>query len=166
MKRSFVIAVVVVAIIAAGAYAYTQFQPGPVQAQRGDPAIAIATTIRVLERSEQYRLTQEQVKEILPLLKVLRDTDPNDAEASRALAEQVRATFTPAQRAEIERVRDEARRQRQSTDPERSGPGRPGAGRGFGPPGGSQGGSDRGFSRAEFRQRMLSRLIERLESRL
>lgn len=157
MRRGFIVAIVVVAVSAGVVLAYRQFGGRPAQAQRGDPAIAITAAIRVLERSEPYRLTGEQVKEILPLLKVLRDTDPNDVEAARALGEQIRATFTPAQRAEIERVREEARQRRQSTEPGRPGPTRPGGGQGV---------TDRGTSRAELRQRILSRLIERLESRL
>lgn len=143
MKRTLVIAAVIVLALAAGALAYRQYRFRQA-APRGDPAVAVAVTIRALERSEKSRLSGDQVKAILPLLRVLRDTDPNDAEASRALAEQIRAQLTPEQLAALERMREEFRRRRESGEVR---PGRP-------------------RSRAEARQRTLSRLIQRLEDRL
>ncbi len=157
MRRGFIVAIVVVTVAAGGVIAYRQFGPRPVQAQRADPGVAIATAIRILERSEQHRLTEEQIRTLLPLLRVLRETDPNDAEPSRALAAQIQATFTPAQRDEIVRLREEARRRRQSAEAGR---------RELDRTGGGPAGAGRGFSRAEFRKQILSRLIERLESRL
>ena len=166
MRRAFIIAIVVVAVSAGGLLAYRQFGPRPAQAQRADPGVAVATAIRILERSEQHRLTEEQIRTVLPLLRVLRDTDLNDVEPSRALADEIRSTFTPAQLDEVARVREEAQRRRQSAEAGRPGSDRPGGGQGFGAPGGGPTGAGRGFSRAEFRKQILSRLIERLESRL
>jgi len=164
VKRTAIIAIVVVTLAIGGVLAYRQFRGRPVQAQRGDPAVAAATAVRVLERSE-HPLTAEQVKTVLPMMRVLRDTDPNDVEASRALAEQIRVVFTPEQHAELAQAREEAFQRRQSREGRRPGADRRGGAPGFGPPGRGQGGPG-GFNRAEFRQRMLSRLIQQLESRL
>lgn len=164
MKRPVIVAAIIVVLAAGGVLAYRQVRGRPVQAQRGDPALASATAIRFLERSD-YPLTVEQVRTVLPLMKVLRDTDPSDIEASRALAEQIRVVFTPAQRAELEQAREEALQRRQSGEGRRSESDHPRSARGFGPSGRGQGGPG-GFNRAEFRQRMLSRLIQQLESRL
>jgi hypothetical protein len=163
MKRPVLISSVVLVLAVGGVLAYRQFAGRPAQPQRGDPALATVTAIRFLQRSE-HPLTPEQIKAVLPLMKVLRDTDPNDVEASRSLAEQIRVVFTPEQNAELEQAREEALQRRRSGEGRRRGADRPRGARGFGPPGG--GGGPGGFNRAEFRQRMLSRLIQQLESQL
>jgi len=163
-SRTLIMASVIVFLAVGGVLAYRQFVRQPVQAQRGDPALATVTAIRVLERSE-HPLTTEQVRTILPMMKVLRDTDPNDVEASGALAEQIRVVFTREQHAELEQAREEAFERRQSREGRGPGTDRQRGPRGFGPPGRGQGGPG-GFNRAEFRERILSRLIQQLESRL
>jgi hypothetical protein len=164
MKRPMIVAAIILVLAVGGVLAYRQFRGRPVQGQRADPAIAAASAIRVLERSE-HPLTTEQVKTVLPMMKVLRDTDPNDVEASRALAEQIRAAFTREQHAELEQAREEALERRQSREGRGPGTDRQRGPRGFGPPGRGQAGPG-GFNRAEFRERILSRLIQQLESRL
>lgn len=154
MKRAVIVAAIIVVLGAGGMLAYRQVKGRTVQAQRGDPAIAAATAIRVLERSD-HPLTIEQVKTVLPMMKVLRDTDPTDVEVSRALAEQVRVVLTPEQQAELEQAREEGFRRRESREGRRPGTDRQGGTRGFGP------------SRGQgARHRILSRLIQQLESRL
>ena len=162
MKRPVIVVAIILVLAVGGVLAYRQFRGRPVQGQRGDPAIAAVSAIRVLERSE-HPLTSEQVKTVLPMMKVLRDTDPNDVEASRALAEQIRVVFTREQHAELEQAREEAFQRRQSREGRGQGTDR--GPRGFGPPSRGQGGPG-GFNRAEFRERILSRLIQQLESRL
>ena len=164
MKRPVIVAAIILVLAVGGVLAYRQFRGRPVQGQRGDPAIAAASAIRVLERSG-HPLTTEQVQTVLPMMKVLRDTDPNDVEASRALAEQIRVVFTREQHAELEQAREEALQRRQSREGRGPGTDRQRGPRGFGPPSRGQGGPG-GFNRAEFRQRILSRLIQQLESRL
>ena len=149
MKRVLIVAGLIL-VVAAGVLTYAQFRPRPAPA-RGDPAVAVAVAVGALLRSEAHRLSGEQVAAVLPLLRVLRDTDPNDLEASRALAEEITRTFTAEQRAELARLREEARARRGERQA-RSGfaPGGAGA-----PPGVR--------SRAELRRRLLDRLIRRLE---
>jgi len=169
-RRTLLAAGLVALLAVGGVIASGRLRPRPVAA-RGDPAVLAAIALGALERSETHALTAEQVSAVLPLLRVLRDTDPNDAEPSRALAQEIMSLLTPDQRAEVERLREEARRRQQ----ERGGSGGP-AGRGLGPPTGGSGaqGSAAGpgrrgvagsRSRAEIRQRVLTRLITRLEQR-
>ena len=160
MKRALIIAGVIIVLVGGGVWAYTRWRSRPA-AQRGDPALATALAIRALEQGGDRRLSKDQIGQILPLLKVLRDTDPNDAEVSRALAGQVQGILTSEQRDALQRIREEARTRRQQSGQAvgpRRGPG-PGGGPGVGPPGGPG-------SRAELRQRMLGRLIDYLEARL
>lgn len=180
MRRTLVIAGIVLLVAASAVVAYTRLRPQPAAA-RADPALTVALAIGTLERGGTYRLSDEQVAAVLPLLRVLRDTDPNDLEASRVLAREIMAQLTAAQRAELDRVREQAQRRRQEQGGQRPRrPGRPGAG-GVGPggpgtlgpggpgalgpgPGGAPGQAG-GRSRAEIRQRLLGRLIEVLENR-
>lgn len=122
-------------IAIAGISIYGRMTPAPVAA-RGDPAVLVATALAALERSDDP-LTDEQRDAVLPLLRVLRDVDPAEVEPSRALAQAIMDALSSDQRAEIERLREEARA-------------RPGA------PGGQ--------ARAAVRQRLLGRLVERLET--
>lgn len=169
MKRNLIIAGIVLVVAAVAVRAYVQFRPRPA-AQRGDPAIAVAFSLGALERTSDHQLTKEQISALLPLLRVLRDTDPNDTEASRALAEQIRKTLTPEQIAALERMREEARARQQAGQGPRPGSPGPGRGPGFGPGGGPSGGPGGGpgqptRSPAEIRQRVLTRVIALLESR-
>lgn len=153
-----VIAGVILVLAAAGILAYSRPTPNPVAA-RADPAVMVANAVGVLMRSETHALTGEQIASILPLLRVLRDTDPNDMEVSRALAREISSMLTPEQRAEVERMREEARQRREAQggqEQRRAGPR-------FNPPG--DGGQAGARSRGEIRQRLLSRLLERLEDR-
>ncbi|HET6782099.1 MAG TPA: hypothetical protein VFH67_08380, partial [bacterium] len=67
MKRPVIVAAIIIVLGAGGVLAYRQFKDRTVQVQRGDPAIAAATAIRVLERSG-HPLTVEQVKTVLPMM--------------------------------------------------------------------------------------------------
>jgi hypothetical protein len=181
MKRPLLIAGLILVVAAGGVLAYAQFRPRPMQPARGDPGIAAAVAVGALLRSEAHRLTAAQITAVLPLLRVVRDTDPNDVEASRALADEIMRIFTPEQRAELTRLREQAQARRaerrgpgsgpgQRRPGSRLGPGGPGSPGGPGGPGfapevpGLQGGPGAGMgSRAEFRRRLLDRLIRRLE---
>jgi hypothetical protein len=178
MKRALIAVGIVLLVAAGGVLAYVQLRPRPAPA-RGDPAIAVAVGVGALMRGEAHRLTPEQVTAILPLLRVLRDTDPNDTAASRALAEEITRVFTPEQRAELARLREEAQARRSSrvqgggpaTGRRRLGPGGSGlpagpGGPGLGPgmPGAQAGpGTASGRSRAALRRRLLERVIRQLE---
>jgi hypothetical protein len=154
MKRSLIVAGLVLLVAAGGVLAYAEFRPRPVQPARGDPAIAAAVSVGALLRSETHRLSAEQIAAVLPLLRVLRDTDPNDVEASRALADEIMRTFTTEQRAELTRLREEAQARRAERQAQGSG------GPGFQ---GGQGGTAGMRFGAEVRRRLLDRLIRRLE---
>ncbi len=147
------IAAGVILIGIAGVIIYGRITPRPV-APRPDPAVLVATALTALERSDAYRLSETQVAAILPLLRVLRDTDPAEVEPSRALAQEIIGMLSGDQRAEIERLRVEAQRRQQER---RAAQGAPGSQRGARPGPG-------GFG-AQIRQRLLGRLIERLETR-
>ena len=165
MKRALIIAGLILVLAAGGVLAYTRFKSPPAPA-RGDPAIAVGVALGALLRSETHRLTGEQIAAVLPLLRVLRDTDPNDVEASRALAEEITRVFTSEQRAELARLREQARARRRERQAQGGGPGAGGrrSGPGFAP--GGPGGPEAApgvRSRAELRRRLLDRLIRRLE---
>ena len=74
MKRSLVIAGLVLVAAAGGILAYAEFRPRRRAPARGDPAIASAISVAALLRSETHRLSAEQIAAVLPLLRVLRDT--------------------------------------------------------------------------------------------
>ncbi len=63
----------------------------PAQTQRGDPAVRVALAVLALERSGEQPLTPDQARQVLPLLKVLRDTSPDDRQVSQAIADQILA---------------------------------------------------------------------------
>ena len=191
MKRPLIIAGLILVVAAGGVLAYAQFRPRRSGPARGDPAIAAAVAVGALLRNETHPLSSEQIAAVLPLLRVLRDTDPNDVEASRALGDEIMRIFTPEQRAELARLREQAQQRRAerraagggpgggqqrpgggfgpSGPGSLSGPGGPGAlgGPGFGPGGpgiqAGPGGNPGMRSRAELRRRLLDRLIRRLE---
>ncbi len=143
-------------MLAVGFTSYLRIRPAPA-AQQPDLAITLAGSLRVLAGNPEVALTPEQVKAILPFLRVLRDTDPSDEAASRALAEEIRNLLTPEQRAAIARTREDAQALRQSGQVPRLDAE---ARRGSGGPGGPVG------TRAELRRQILTRLIERLQMRL
>lgn len=185
MNRPRIMAGLILVVAAGGVLAYAEFRPRRSEPARGDPAIAAAVAVGALLRSENNHLSSAQVAAVLPLLRVLRDTDPNDVEASRALADEIMRIFTPEQRAELTRLREQALARRaerraaggspgggQRRPGRGGGPGGPGSlsgpgGPGFGPgrPGfqGGPGGSAGMRSLAELRRRLLDRLIRRLE---
>ncbi len=117
--------------------------------QQSDLAIALAAPLRALDRYPKFALTPEQVKSILPLLQVLRDTDPGDLGVSRSLVEEIHNLLTPEQRVESARIQEEVLRSR------RTARGRAGRLRG----------SLRQDDRNEFRQKVLTRLIQQLQTR-
>ncbi len=156
MRRRLLVPGAILAVLAAGFTGYLRIRPAPA-AQQSDLAITLAASLRVLAGNPEVALTPEQAKAILPFLRVLRDTDPSDEAASRALAEEIRNLLTPEQRAAIARMREDAQALRQSGQALRLGAeGR----RGSGGPGGPVG------TRAELRRQVLTRLIERLQARL
>ncbi|MDQ7842618.1 MAG: hypothetical protein QN141_00815 [Armatimonadota bacterium] len=153
----------VVAVLVVGGVVYGRLRSRPAAA-RGDPAVLAALAIMALERSGDRALSSAQVAVVLPLLRVLRDTDPEDVEASRALVRQILDALTPEQRREIRRLQQQRRRRQEG------GAGQdPGVLRGrreSGPVGSvAPGGPAGGLSRAEIRRRVLDRVIARLEQR-
>ncbi len=136
----------------------------PTQTQRGDPALRVALAVMALERSGEQPLSPDQARQVLPLLKVLRDTSPDDRQVSQAIADQILAILTPDQRAALERLREQAQERAQ-----RRGQGRP-PGPGVGGPGpggpGSGGASPDPARRAEVRRRAVDRAIRVLESKV
>ncbi|MGH2348853.1 MAG: hypothetical protein ACRDFT_05245 [bacterium] len=167
MNLRVLVAGIAVLVVALGAFAYVKLRPGSVQAQQ-DPALQIALALTALERSESHQLTEEQIKTVLPLLRVLRDTDPSNTEVSRALVVSIRKVLTPEQLAALEQMRQEAQARRDQDGgpgvqrPRRGpgGPGLPGVGPGAADP------QARNALRAQARQALLARLIRRLENRL
>jgi hypothetical protein len=152
----------------AGIIMYGRMSPRPVAA-RPDPAVLVAAALTALGRSDTYRLTDEQRDAVLPLLRVLRDTDAADVEPSGALAQEIMNVLSPEQRAEVERMREEARRRQAERRAAQGAPGgpqgdRPGPGGSGATPGGPGAGVNT-RARAQIRQRLLGRLIERLELR-
>ncbi len=148
MKRTWVVpGIIVVALALAGAV-YFWFLP-TLAPQQSDLAIALAASLRALDRHPEFALTPEQVKRIVPLLQVLRDTDPGDVGVTRSLVEEIRNLLTPEQRAESARIQEEVLRLR------RSARGRVGKLRG----------SLRQGDRHELRQKVLTRLIQQLQTR-
>jgi hypothetical protein len=98
MRRTSIIAgTILLILVVGGLAAYLRFRPSPLtETQQGDPALMLAIALGALERSPDatVRLRPEQVKRMLPYLRVLRDTGPSDVEASRALVDQVRSLLT------------------------------------------------------------------------
>ncbi len=156
MRRRLLVSGAILAVLAVGFTSYLRIRPAPA-AQQPDLAITLAGSLRVLATNPEVALTPEQVKAILPFLRVLRDTDPSDEAASRALAEEIRNLLTPEQRAAIARTREDAQALRQSVQAPRL---EAEARRGSGGLGGL------GRTRAELRRQILTRLIERLQTRL
>ncbi len=125
--------------------------------ERGDPALRVAIAVLALQRSGDQQLTADQIKQILPFLKVLRDTSPDDRPAVQAIADQIVTLFTPVQRAALDRLRAQGPPQFQQRNP--AGSVRPGVGRA-----GPSGSTPDPARRAEFRRRAIERAIRVLES--
>lgn len=155
MRRGLTVLGVMLVILGISLVAFSRLRPTPAQ-QQGDPAIAMAIGLAVLERNPEVALTPEQVRTMLPFLRVLRDIDPNDFDVSRALIERIRDLLTPEQRAAIARMREESQAQ------QRSGQFPPGSGSSRG----SLGAGGQPAGRVELRRQVLSRLIERLQGQL
>jgi len=147
---------VIFVVLAVGLATYWRLRPSPPPLQ-GDPALALAVALVGLDRTPEGGLSPDQVKHMLPLLRVLRDIDPNDVAASRAMTEEIRNLLTPEQRAAIARRREEVQAQRQPGQAPRGA-----AGGSRGPLGPGVSGGDR----AALRRQIFTLLIERLQSRL
>ncbi len=148
MKRTWVApGIILVALALAGAV-YFWLLP-TLAPQQSDLAIALAASLRALDRYPELALTPEQVKRIVPLLRVLRDTDPGDLGVTRALVEEIHNLLTPEQRAVSARIQEEVLRSR------RTARGRSGRLRG----------SLRQGDRNELRHKVLTRLIQQLQTR-
>ncbi|MDR7484496.1 MAG: hypothetical protein QN187_04125 [Armatimonadota bacterium] len=158
-------AVAALALAGGGVY-YTRARPAarpPAQAPR-DPGLALILAIRTLERSPETRLTREQIAQALPFVRALKDVPPHDAEAAAVIAEAVRRTFTPHQRAALEEARQRFRERVQA----RRGSGAGAAGDAV-PPGAFPGTAGAALSddqRAQFRTRAFERMIRYLERRM
>ena len=154
MRHATLVAIALLSLAACGRGGTAQ-----TQSQGGDPALRAALAVVALQRSGDQQLTGDQTRQILPLLKVLRDSSPEDRQVTQAIADQIFAIFTPAQRAALDRLREQARDRLQRRRPG-AGPPAPGVG---GPgPGGLNPDPAR---RAEVRRRTLERAIRILESR-
>jgi hypothetical protein len=165
----------IVVLAGGGGLYYTRGRTGaPAQLQRArDPGFAVLLALRTLDRNPDTRLTKEQIQEILPFVKALKDVPASDADAAAAIARAVRDRFTPAQQAALE----EARRQFQERQRGEAGSGGgdgggPGGAPG-GPPGaasGARGGQPGGQisdeQRNQFRARAFERMIRTLERRM
>src|SRR3989304_2604794 len=97
------------------------------QSSGGDPGLRAALAVVALERSGDQQWTGAQARQILSLLKVLRDTSPEDRRVTQAIADQIFVIFTPAQRAALDRLREQAR-DRLPRRPPAAGPPPPGGG--------------------------------------
>src|SRR3989304_8024065 len=126
MKQAALVLIALLSLAACSRGGATQAQP-----ERGDPAVGAALAVMALERSGDQQLTGDQARQILPLLKV-RDTSPEDRQVTQAIADQIFAIFTPAQRAALDRLREQARDRLQEpatcAGPPAPGAGGPGAG--------------------------------------
>lgn len=172
-------AAAVTALAAAGALYVRARTPEAAPARARDPGLAVLLAIRVLEMQPDTRLTREQIAEILPFLKALKDVPPSDAEAAAVIARRIRQAFTLAQRAALEEARRRAAARGAAPDGPadggRSAPGAPGGGapgsgvQGGGAPGegtpgegAAGGGFARGAGSEEQRARIRARLFERM----
>lgn len=146
-----VVAVVGVAVVAGAGYWWTQRQ-AQAKRPRGDPAVATAQALVALQRApglDAVRLTTQQIDTIIPLLRVLRDSDPNDREAVAAVVRDIRAVLTAEQIRALEGLRDRALQRVAGTRQARRRP-----------PGG---GENPGLTVAELRRRVIDRAIRVLE---
>ena len=161
--------IAVVVVLAAGGVYYTRGQPVAEPQRPRDPGLTVLFAIRTVERTDETRLSKEQITKILPFVKALKDVPASD-DAGVIIARAIRDTFTPAQKAALE----EARQQFQSR--QRQQPGAPsggvgvgdGAGTGAGPvgAGGPPGAGVSDEQRAQFRIRGFERMIRYLERRM
>jgi hypothetical protein len=171
MKRSWLwIGLIAGAVVlAAGGLYYTRGQQGAAAPARPrDPGLTVLLAIRTLERTDDTRLSKDQIVKILPFVKALKDVPASD-DAGVIIARAIRDTFTPEQIAALEAARQQfqSRAQQPQGAPPAVGGGEGGApsagpaGAG-GPPG--SGVSDE--QRAQFRARAFERMIRYLERRM
>lgn len=159
-------------VLAAGGVYYTRGQQSAAAPARPrDPGLTVLFAIRTLERSDDTRLSKEQIVKILPFVKALKDVPASD-DAGVIIARAIRDTFTPEQMAALEAARQQF--QSRSQQPQGGPPGGVGGGEGGapsagpagagGPPGSGSGVSDE--QRAQFRARAFERMIRYLERRM
>jgi hypothetical protein len=165
-RRIWVGIAAIVIVLAAGGFYYTHSQTPTADPPRPrDAGLSVVLAIRTLERDEDTRLTKEQIRQILPFVKALKDVSSAD-EAGFIIAKAISDTFTPAQHAALEEARKRfAERQRQGGPPGAGGAGGEGTG------GEGAGGAGGGFAamtdeqRAQLRKRAFERVIRYLERR-
>jgi hypothetical protein len=163
------------AVVLAGAAYYVVLRPAtPPQAQRlRDPAMGLLLSIRALESDPATQLSREQIAQILPFLKALKDIPASDTQAVEAIVQAVRDTFTPSQRAALDAARQRFQERQRAGGVQAGGGGGPEAG--GGPPGGrfgaggpggpgAQGGGEE--QRQQFRSLAFDRMIRYLERRM
>jgi hypothetical protein len=157
-------------VLAAGGVYYTRGQQtGATQARPRDPWLTVLFAIRTLERSDDTRLSKEQIVQILPFVKALKDVPASD-DAGIVIARAIRDTFTPEQKAALEAARQQF--QSRSQQPQGGPPGGLGGGEGGAPSagpagaGGPQGSGGSDEQRAQFRSRAFERMIRYLERRM
>jgi len=158
-----------VVVLAVGGVYYTRGQQGAATPQRPrDPGLTVLFAIRTLERTDETRLSKEQIVRVLPFVKALKDVPVAD-DAGAIIARAIRDTFTPEQKAALETARQQF--QSRAQQPQGGPPGGVGGGEG-GPTAGPAGaGSAPGSGvsdeqRAQFRARAFERMIRYLERRI
>ncbi|MDI6772062.1 MAG: hypothetical protein QME77_05685 [bacterium] len=176
MKRLwawFGVTAAVVVMVGAGVYYYARSRPAAQPQRPRDPGFLVITSIRILEREPETRLTREQIARVLPFIKALKDVPLSDVEAAMAIVGAVGRVFTPEQRAVLEesRKRFQERARAQGVP---GGPGVPGGqgaggaalGAGLGPGGAGAGEGFTDEERAQRRVRTFERMIRYLERRM
>jgi hypothetical protein len=157
-------------VLAAGGVYYTRGQPVAEPPRPRDPGLTVLFAIRTVERTDETRLSKEQIAKILPFVKALKDVPASD-DAGVIIARAIRDTFTVEQKAVLETARQQFQ-SRGRQPQQRAAPGGVGGGEGEGPgagpagaggPGGA-GGSDE--QRAQVRARAFERMILYLERRM
>lgn len=159
-------------VLAAGGVYYTRGQPVAEPPRPRDPGLTVLFAIRTVERTDETRLSKEQIAKILPFVKALKDVPASD-DAGVIIARAIRDTFTAEQKAALEVARQEfqsrGRQQQQGAAPGGVGEGGPVAGPAGAGPAGTGGPVGAGVSdeqRAQFRARAFERMIRYLERRM
>lgn len=160
-----------VVVLAAGGVYYTRGQPVAEPARPRDPGLTVLVAIRTVERTEETRLSKEQIAKILPFVKALKDVPASD-DAGVIIARAIRDTLTAEQKAALETARQQfqsrGRQQQQGAAPGGVGGGEGGGPAGGGPVGvgGPAGAGVSDEQRAQFRARAFERMIRYLERRM
>lgn len=176
MKRHwawFGVAVAVAVAVGAGFYYYARSRPAAQPQRSRDPGFLVITSIRVLEREPETRLSREQIARVLPFIKALKDVPLSDVEASMAIARAVSQVFTAEQRAALEEARKQFRERARAQGvpggqgiPGGQGTGGAALGAGLGPGGAGAGADLTDEERAQRRARTFERMIRYLERRM